>query len=168
MRLSVAKETIDDSGYRAGKDSVHCNSLGDYVQLYRDLVLGETHIDEDIANEYQHDPQDSEGQCLSVVMEVFGNVHVVQSDQGIKVLLFDLHIPQLSHLHHQLDLLLLSKRLENQKFFKVILVSFFVYFEELVLFFFYDLLFFPLIIFLISFRLMLIIIFRGINLLWYG
>lgn len=44
------------------------------------LVLGERHVDEDVANEDKHYAQHCEWKGFSVVVEILSNVHVVKSD----------------------------------------------------------------------------------------
>ena len=94
--------------------------MRDDVQLDTYLVLCERHIDKDVTDEDKHNAQHSERQSLSIVMEVLGNIHIIQSDQCIEILLLDLHVSQLSHLHHQLHFLLFSKCLIHKDVFEVV------------------------------------------------
>ena len=55
-------------------------------------------------------------------MEVLGDVHVIESDERIKVLLFDLDMSQLLDFHHKFILLLVTESLVNQNVFDIILL----------------------------------------------
>ena len=63
------------------------------------MVLRERHVDEDVADEDKHDAENSERQRLRVVMEVLRDVHIIQPDQCIKVLFFDLDVSELPDFH---------------------------------------------------------------------
>lgn len=93
--------------------------MRNHIHFNAHLVLGKTHVDEDVSNEDQHDAQHGEGQSLSVVMEVLTYVDVIQSNESIEVLLLDGDMSQLSHLHHQLSLLLVSESIVHQLVFNV-------------------------------------------------
>lgn len=86
------------------------------------MILSERHIDENISNENEHNSQDSERQSLSVVMEVLGDIHIIQSNECVKILFFDLHVPQLPYFHHQLHFLLVSKGLIHKDVLDVLLL----------------------------------------------
>lgn len=47
-------------------------------------------------------------------MEVLGNIHIIKPNQRIKILLLDLDVPELAHLHQQLHFLLLFQGLIDQ------------------------------------------------------
>ena len=123
MRLSEANEAIYYSRDRARKNCVHCNFLGNDIQLNTDLILSERHVDEDISDENQHDAQNCERQSFRVVVEVLRYVHVVKPNEGIEVLFFDLDVPQLSDLHHQLHFLLVPQSLVHQDVLNVLFLG---------------------------------------------
>ena len=99
MGLPETDEAVADTTDGAGQDSVHGHSLRHDVQLHRDLVLRKGHVDEDVADEDQHDPEHRERQSLSVVVEVARDVHIVEPDERVEVLFFDLNVPQLLYLN---------------------------------------------------------------------
>jgi len=55
-------------------------------------------------------------------MEVLGDIHIIQSNECVKILFFDLHVPQLPYFHHQLHFLLVSKGLIHQDVLDVLLL----------------------------------------------
>lgn len=103
--------------------------------MYTYLISCKGHIDEDITDEDQHYAKNCEWKCLSVVVEVLGNIHVIESNQGIKVFLFYLNITQFSYFHYKLLFLLLSKRLVDKNILNV--CSFFRIFIHFVFILFY-------------------------------
>ena len=64
-------------------------------------------------------------------MEILRNVHIVKSDQGVKVLFLNLNVSKLPDFHHELHFLLVSQSLVYQDVFNILL--FIVDFEILVL-----------------------------------
>ena len=78
------------------------------------MILCKGHIDKQISNVNQHNTEDCEGQSFSVIMEVLCNVHVIQSDNGIEILFFDLHMSEFSYFHQKLCFLGLSKSLVDK------------------------------------------------------
>jgi len=92
LRLSETDETVEDSRNRASKHGVHGNALRQDVQLDRHLILSKRHIYEDIADEDEHDAEYRERQRLRVVVEVLCDVHVIQTNQCVEVLLLNLHM----------------------------------------------------------------------------
>ena len=114
MRLSEANETVDDTADRTCQNGIHSDALGYDVQLYGDLVLCKTHIDEDVADKDQHDSQYGERQRLRVVVEVAGDVHIVKSNERVIVLLLDRNMAQLADLHEKLRFLLVAQCLIDE------------------------------------------------------
>ena len=64
----------------AREHSVHGYFLRNDVQLDWYLVLSERHVDEDVADEDQHDTEDCKWKRFRVVVEILGDVHVVEAD----------------------------------------------------------------------------------------
>lgn len=77
LRLSETNETIHHARDRAGEHGVHRNLLRYDIQLDTHLVLGEAHVDKDVSDEDEHDPQHCEGKGFSIVMEVLCDVHII-------------------------------------------------------------------------------------------
>ena len=102
VRSPERNEAVNNARDRAGQHCVGGYDLRGYVELQRDHVLSEAHVDEQIAYEDQEDAQDGVWQSLWVVVEVPCHIHVVDSDQRIEVPLFDLHEAQFFHFEQQL------------------------------------------------------------------
>lgn len=93
-------EAIEDSRNGARQNRIHGNFLRNDIHGQTYLVLSKRHIDEDIPNENEQNAKYSKRQCFWIVVEILSDVHVIESDERIKVLLFDLDMSQLLDFHH--------------------------------------------------------------------